>query len=284
MMPPSSYEHAAFREIEAWKRPSEGWMTKAAAVVNWPLDQAGELVMKTPWIGSAIEKSVGALVSVANDAAQWSVRRDAIYRDLRLASATDVRSSADVFRLDLALVDRALRGLGAKYQALALAEGTGAGLLGLAGIPPDIASLVGCNLRAIGEFGTYCGFDLESPSERLFALEILALGSSPSHAVRAVAMAQVVKLMRTVVRRQSVELLERRTFAATVERLAQTLGLRLTKAKLGEFVPVAGAVISGGFNAYFTRKVCEASYHLYRERFLATKYGADWRGSSGATG
>ena len=32
-------------------------------------------------------------------------------------------------------------------------------------------------------------------------------------------------------------------------------------------------MISGGFNAYYTDKVCTAAYHLYRERFLARKYG-----------
>ena len=29
----------------------------------------------------------------------------------------------------------------------------------------------------------------------------------------------------------------------------------------------------GGFNAYYTARVCDAAYHLYRERFLAKKYG-----------
>ena len=28
------------------------------------------------------------------------------------------------------------------------------------------------------------------------------------------------------------------------------------------------------FNAYYTDKVCTAAYHLYRERFLARKYGS----------
>jgi len=34
-------------------------------------------------------------------------------------------------------------------------------------------------------------------------------------------------------------------------------------------------VVGGGFNSYFTSKVCDAAYFLYRERFLAEKYGAD---------
>jgi hypothetical protein len=59
--------------------------------------------------------------------------------------------------------------------------------------------------------------------------------------------------------------------------------MRLTKAKLAEVIPGAGAVIGGGFNAYFTAKVCDAAYFLYRERFLAEKYGADVIGEESAT-
>jgi hypothetical protein len=275
-MHPSSYETAAASEIETWKRPSAGWMAKAATVVDWPLDRAGKIVMRTPGLGWAVERTVGGLVSVANDAAQWSVRRDAIYRHLAQASGFDVRSSADIYRLDLAAIDRATGWLGAKYQALALAEGTGTALLGLAGIAPDVASLVGYNLRAIGEYGTYCGFDLAAESERLFAMHILALASSPSGAVQGVAMAQLVKIARTVASRQPWNVLGRHTFATVLERMARALGLRLTRVKLGELIPVAGAALSGGFNAYYTRKVCDAAHHLYRERFLAEKYGADW--------
>jgi len=40
-------------------------------------------------------------------------------------------------------------------------------------------------------------------------------------------------------------------------------------------LPIAGAVMGGGFNAYFTTKVCVAAYFLYRERFLAAKYGPE---------
>lgn len=34
-------------------------------------------------------------------------------------------------------------------------------------------------------------------------------------------------------------------------------------------------MVGGGFNAYFTNNVCDAAYYLYRERFLAARYGED---------
>lgn len=36
-----------------------------------------------------------------------------------------------------------------------------------------------------------------------------------------------------------------------------------------------GAAVGGGFNAYYTARVCDAAYYLYRERFLAEKYGPE---------
>jgi hypothetical protein len=38
-------------------------------------------------------------------------------------------------------------------------------------------------------------------------------------------------------------------------------------------LPEVGAFVGGGFNTYYTMKVCDAAYFLYRERFLAKKYG-----------
>lgn len=58
-----------------------------------------------------------------------------------------------------------------------------------------------------------------------------------------------------------------------VQQVAKALGIRLTKAKLGQIIPAIGALVGGGFNAYFTSKTTQAAYYLYRERFLLARYG-----------
>jgi hypothetical protein len=63
-------------------------------------------------------------------------------------------------------------------------------------------------------------------------------------------------------------------FSRAVRDAAHALGLQLTRAKLAQVVPVTGAFVGSGFNTYFTSKVCTAAYYLYRERFLAQKYGS----------
>ena len=49
----------------------------------------------------------------------------------------------------------------------------------------------------------------------------------------------------------------------------------MTKGKLAQAIPIAGALVGGGFNAYFISNVCQAAYYLYRERFLAEKNGVE---------
>ena len=54
----------------------------------------------------------------------------------------------------------------------------------MGGLSQDESS--GLNLRAIGEYATYYGFDIGRQEERLFALNVLGLASSPSDAAKAV--------------------------------------------------------------------------------------------------
>src|ERR1035437_2068091 len=161
------------------------------------------------------------------------------------------------------------------YKGIALVEGAGAGFVGLLGIPPDIVALITLNLRAIGEYATYYGFDVSSQEERLFTMNVLGCGSSPTNASKSLAMAQLVRISQDVAKRRTWAKLEQHTFVQRIQQLAKALGIRLAKAKLAQVVPVAGAAVGGGFHAYFTAKVCEAGYYLYRERFLAKKYGPD---------
>jgi hypothetical protein len=270
---PSPYEKTALQEIHAWRTPAPGWFGKTMAVVNWPMEKAGNAVMSIPGIGWVIEKAVGGLVNLTNEAAQWSVRSDLIFEEYRKGGYGQVHRHDDVVSLDLEHVDQMVGWLGAKYKGIAAVEGATTGALGLPGIPPDIVALVTLNLRAIGEYATYYGFNVALQQERLFAMNVLGLASSPNDSSKAVAMAQLVRIAQDVAKKNAWKDLEKYAFVQVIQRIAKALGIRLTKAKLAQVVPYTGAVVGGGFNAYFTAKVCDAAYQLYRERFLARKFG-----------
>ena len=274
----SEYDRRAILAIHAWKHPKLTWFDRAMTVINAPLEWGGDLAMKIPGVEWVIEKSFGGILKLLNDGAAATVRPTAIFAEFQ----PPVLTLEDIANRDLEHVDRAIGFLSAKYASIALVEGTVAGgsttLLGpeaaVAAIPADVVALLGMTLRAVGEYATYTGFDIVKQEERLFALNVLGLASAPTDAAKVVAMAQLVRIAKDVALKRTWKQLNEHAFVQVVQVIAKALAIRLTKAKLGEVLPVAGAVIGGGFNAYFASRVCESAYFLYRERFLARKYGA----------
>jgi hypothetical protein len=279
---PSEYEENARRQIWAWKNPEQSWFDKAIAIVSWPLDKTAETVLKTPGLGPAIQKALAGTLGIINDLSQWSVRPEAILEEYRQFTRIQVQKLLDLYTLDLQSVDRVIGWLDTKYEGIALAQGAAAGGAGVLNpfvalglIPADVVALMTLNLRAVGEYATYCGFDVSSQEERLFALNVLAYASSPTDASKQIALAQLVRIARDVALRKTWKDLEKHAAVQAIQQIAKALSIRLTKAKLAQVLPVAGAAIGGGFNAYYTNKVCNAAFYLYRERFLAEKYGVD---------
>ena len=278
----SDYEKRALAQIHAWKNPKKTWFDTAMVYLNKPFELAGQAVDKIPGFTETCAKATNGIVGLVNDASQWSVRPSAIFEDLSDISKREITRLEQIPHLDLQLVDKSIGWLDTKYEGMALVEGAAAGgtatinpLAALAAIPADLIALLAMNLRAIGEYGTYCGFDMSSQEERLFSLNILALASSTTDSGKQVALSHLVKIAQEVAKKKSWEQLEKSLFVQAVLSIAKALGINLTKAKLANTIPVAGAVISGGFNAYYTDKVCKTAYYLYRERLLAIKQGAE---------
>lgn len=269
---PNTYETDAIKQIEKWKNPEKGIFGKALSVINWPIKKVGEGVMKIPGVEWTIGKSVGGLVSLLNDFSQWSVRENTIFDEYK-SNGHNVCDHNDIFKLELEHIDKTIGFLGAKYKTIAMGEGASTGFAGLPGIPIDIVALITLNLRAVGEYATYCGFDISTQQERLYALNILGLSSNPTDSSKQIAMSELVKIAKDVAAKKTWKDLEEYAFVRVIQQIAKALGVRLTKAKLAQVVPVTGAVVGAGFNAAFTAKTCEAAYHLYRERWLAAKYG-----------
>lgn len=275
-MSPSDYEENALREIHAWKNPSIGWFGQAMKIVNWPVNKAGDLMLSVPGVGDAFRLTVQGLASLCNDVAHFSVQRESIYAAFRRVGHDDIHKEFDVHELDLEDVDKVVGYLAAKYKGIALVQGAGTGAAGILGIPPNLVALLTLNLRAIGEYATYYGFNISLQQERLFAMNVLGLASSPTDASKGLAMAQLTRIAQDTAKKSAWSQLEQHSFVQVMQQIAKALGVRLTKAKVAQIVPVAGAVVGGGFDSYFTSKVCDAAYFLYRERFLAQKYGPSY--------
>lgn len=275
----SEYERAALREIHQWKQPKKrGWLGRTVGQLNRGLHNVTDLVRKVPGVEWTIENVFSGLLNLTNEIMHDSVWRDAILKEYR-AAGHEVEDLDSVSRLNLEEIDAVVKGLDSKYRALAATQGAAAGYAGAAGIVPDVVGLVALNLRAAGEYATYLGYDVAQPSERLYALQILNMVSQPLDTSieeqEDDAMVPVGDVSLSIARQQTVQTLESVAASGALRGITRALGTRLTKAKLAQVMPMAGAFVGGGFNVYYTAKVCDAAFYLYRERWLLEKYGLD---------
>lgn len=274
-MQPSDYERKALDEIREWKNPAGGWQ------IGWPFNELGHKLgvvlkkaaaaMQLDAVLAVLAKALAGVMSVLRDVAAWTVPSGAVYKKFRKAGH-DVQGAEEIAGLDLEQVDKVVGRLDVRYKGLAFTQGAAAGAAGLPGLVADVPALMSLNLRAIAEYATCYGFDVSSQRERLFVMHVLGLASSPSDAAKVDVMAQLAKLAADAAKKKTWKELEKGVLTGIIQKIAKALGIRLTKAKLAQAVPIMGAAVGGGFNAYYTARVCDAAWHLYRERFLARKY------------
>ncbi len=249
--------------MDAWRNREPNWMGRQVKRLNAPLHHLSNLAFRLPGVEWTVDHLVAGLIRTTNEIAQDLVLREAIFKAYRTRGHA-VRKVADISLLDMEAINEAVRGVKVKYQSITAAQGAAAGLAGFAGIVPDIVGLVALNLRATGEIATCCGYDITEAGERAFALHILHEASDVN--------TQAQEASTSVARRHAKQTVEQLALSGSIRGMTRALGLRLMQSKTAQIVPVAGMVAGGGFNAYYTARVCEAAQHLYRERRVHDRY------------
>ena len=270
---PTPYERAALREIDAFKNPPPTVMSWLMSALDVPFAKAADKVLDTK-VGDLVGRGVQGLVGLLDDGASWSVRTRAIFEEYRQAGYA-VQKLDDIAGLPLERADRVVAYVAAKYKMLALAEGAATGTAGLAGLVADVPLVVGLALRAVNEYATYYGFDVAQPVERAVVLDVLAAGSSPTMASRRLALAELGRVGAMYATQAAWGELEKMGGIEAVKKVAQVIGVRLSRAKLAQVVPLFGAAVGGGVNAWYMATVTQTAYLLYRERFLMRTYGPE---------
>lgn len=212
---------------------------------------------------------LGSLLRVLQDASSWTASPAAILEaadaEGQGSTLAELAAEAEIERV-LAWAD-ALMG---PSQLQAMIQGVGLGMGGLLLAASDIPLLLTLHLRMLTRMGFCFGFDLRSPAERPWLLELLALGYSLSdleakRAAQAVLDARLAadepagggsdELTRTLVLRA----------AAT---FADKVGPILLRRKASSMVPVLGSALAAGANYLLTRDVAAAGRHGLAKRLL----------------
>ncbi|MET9152203.1 EcsC family protein [Streptomyces griseoflavus] len=207
----------------------------------------------------------------------------------------DITSLSDLRQLDLELVEK-VRGRAASwyYPAAAALSGAGAGLAitgghlaitasaGAAAAPSagaiagaftaDTAVVLGLSSRAVGQVALSYGYDPEEPSEKLFIMSVVNLGTASSAAAKNAAMADISKLTQALFRGKTWDILNNAFVTKVAEKFTTAFGVRLTKMGLGKVVPAFGIVVGSTLNWATLEGVVDAAEMAYRRRFILEKY------------
>lgn len=221
-------------------------------------------------------------------------------RDIAVASLQGVR------RLPLQDIDRVKPSLDLAYAGATMVSGTVFGFLagggtmvaagatvasgGAASAPSmgavvsilatDAAVTLAAVNRGLAHVAGYYGYDYRQREERLFALGVM--NAALAGTGKAAAYAELNKIVQQLARNATWQRLNEHAIARISQRVVERFGFSLTKRKLGEVLPVVGAVIGGGLNAQLLNSAVEEIDVLYRERFLRDRYGEAGPGGIGA--
>ncbi len=265
-----AYEAQMREEIEAWKNPDKGVLDKAFAVLNTPIIAAGDALMDVPQFGDALKKATEQTISTLSNTANWTLNTQGViesYQEEPDIEGSSIKTLADIKHLPIAVVDKQVKLLKSKYVALTSAQGVTTGVVGWVGIPADVVGLITANLRAIGEYATYYGFDMNDKGEQLFAMSLLAVATSASAEARKAALDDTRAMIKDP-ETQAFNQINEEVMSRVLRQTATKVATNMVKTKAAQIIPAVGAVVAGGVNANYTANVCEAAYQCYRERFL----------------
>jgi hypothetical protein len=263
--------------------------------------------LKTPGAAKVKDSGAAALKATAEGAGKFMTRTGQLTTsEARVVRAYvkkghSVEHLDDIRKLDLRAIDKvaSFTRLHYTYSVSAAAEGAAAGLAvsggqavavfgtvagAGAGAAPglgtiaaamgvDAAALLTACSRVIAHDALYYGYDPRDPAEEVFMMQVIGLGLAVTPSAKAVAYQQLAIMTRSLATNMAWRQLNQQTFVKVVQKFAAQFGQKLTKKKLGQFVPIAGVGIGAALNWKMVDDVSKAAYWAYRERFLYDKGG-----------
>lgn len=270
------YEQQVIDDIQAWLDAKPGMGERLLDLLGLPV----ALVIKAVpgALLDTVTRAIEGFLAMLKDATYWSYRDAAILKAARAAGLA-VRTVDDLAGQDLAALDRLARGFVTSGKLLGALEGAGCGFGGLALIAADVPLLFGISFRTIQQIGTCYGFDMADPRLYPVVMKVFHAGTASSAAVKAAALADLHAAALAFTAGSALgrsggaaalELLKR-----GLEHLPRHLAEHVTKRKIGQAVPVAGAAVSAGFNYWFMGSVALAAVMMFRQMYLERKYGEE---------
>ncbi len=305
----SDYERAAWQELvaEADKQYSQShrfddWAQGIKARAGEAVSKVRGTVERVPLADAALDAADAALTQameglhgVLVDRGLNSVTPAGVFATFATEdpAGAPVCCYDDVRRLDLRLCDASVPRRKDRYVALAIAQGAASSLavsgavasatvtggttaaVAVSAIVADVTAVMVGMGRIVALVAAHYGYDVRDPAEESFAAGVIGYANATGPTEAAASLASLSRLTQQMQRSDTWRQLEQPQLTNAAQRMFASLGFKLARRKLGQAVPVVGAVINGGLNARIAAKTFDRAQQAYRLRFLTEKHGLD---------
>ncbi|MEU6723483.1 EcsC family protein [Nonomuraea wenchangensis] len=295
----SDYETRAWRALlDTERKRRNSLRARAADKVALVTKRAGEQIRKVPGavkvmdlgdetIVKALEGGFKAVFLPAVRSASLEKRVEKLRRKHQDLGAEWPFKSLDLKDLDKGRPTMTIPFIGVLQSGLAsvmvtgatvsttVSGGTTAGVAVVAMASDAVISLALLG-RAVAEVAVHYGYDPREPEEELFLMGILNYSMASSSTSRTAALASLSRLTQMMMRRATWAQLGKEPLVRVILQIFKLLGLRLTKARLANVVPIAGGIVTAGLSFTMLHSAIDDATRLYRARYLAEKHGLSW--------
>lgn len=258
------YENEQLIRLRAWQAESPGLLTRSFAKAAGPAGNVAQKMIPTAVLRAALD-------GVQSAAAQVAQRRT-ILRHAGVGSIAELRA------VELEVCDRLAARVRLRSMLLAGGSGAAFGVAGGFGMAADVPTLLLQAFRNIHRTALCYGEALDTPQLRRLPVAVFALASANSLEEKRAALDAIEHDASAAAWRQGVERAAHREFAKdaamfSLRNLAKTLTEHLGLRKAAGSIPITGALIGGGVNAWYLSDVAEAARTTFQLRWLRAKYG-----------
>ncbi|MDX1909512.1 MAG: EcsC family protein [Bacteroidia bacterium] len=274
-------------DIARWKSDNPGFLNMATDFVSKPITWLTETLTPED-IKSNISGITEKIVEKLQDASQWTINPQDVLtatREFEIEAAT----IADLKKASIHDLDHVAQKFIEDNTRMGALSGVGTGLVGWPGLIADLPALFVLSMRTIYQVALCYGFnpaDTTTPeSDRVYELEymmrVLKIATASEKVSKQKALAELKDFEAGRASQVSGEVMgdfttkqisKNATSYLSRVIIKEIVERTLTKKAVG-LVPGLGAVFSGGFNYVYLKDVGEASFMIYRERFLLDKKG-----------
>ncbi len=208
--------------------------------------------VRKSWLKRRVEGVIGRALLHTYETVR--VHPERFLLQLRIAYGMPIASFQGVYSVDQSRLDEIASSVVHSAMRIALVEGAGFGLGGLATIVPDLSILAAITMRMIQKLSLLYGFEFNTDDE-IAELWIAAASAAGVDISRELLEKEVInRFVPRVIRRIAV----------------QASGEAVEKCS-GRVIPLASSVIGAGLNYYFVRAWGERAKAHFRQKHVAVR-------------